>query len=201
MERSLGDWRLISCSAWKNNINAAIGGIGILLNKLSYNTLANIDIVSKRIMIVNFNGNPQTFIIVCYSPTNVCDPTEIEFVYENLTFTTRQIPKHNVLIIAGDFNAQLGIQDSFKFALHDESNRNEILLKDYILENNLLCLNTLYQKRKGQLWIHKLPNGNKVQLDCIMINKKWKYSSKNCRAFCSFEIVASDHHIVTTHFF
>ena len=29
-------------------------------------------------MILNCNGNPQTSIIVCYSPTNVCDPTEIE---------------------------------------------------------------------------------------------------------------------------
>ena len=134
-------------------------------------------------MIVNFNGNPQTSIIVYYSPTNLCDPTEIENFYENLTSTTRRIPKHNVLIIAGDFNAHLGIQDGFKFALHDESNRNGILLKDYILENNLLCLNTLYQKRKGQLWTRKLPIGNKVQLDYIMINKKWKNSRKNCRDF------------------
>ena len=54
------------------------------------------------------------------------------------------------------------------------------MLKYYILENNVLCLYTLYQKRKGQLWTYKLPNGNKVQLDYIMINKKWKNSSKNC---------------------
>ena len=47
-------------------------------------------------MIVTFNGNPQTSIIVCYSPTNVCVITEIENVYENLTSTTKQIPKHNV---------------------------------------------------------------------------------------------------------
>ena len=57
-------------------------------------------------------------------------------IYENLTSTTRQIPKHNVLIIAGDFNGHLGIQYGFKFALHDYSNRNGILLKYYILENN-----------------------------------------------------------------
>ena len=33
-----------------------------------------------------------------------------------------------------------------------------------------------------------------------MINKKWKNSSKNFRAFCSFESVASDHRIVTAYF-
>ena len=32
---------------------------------------------------------------------------------------TRQIPKHNMLIITGDFNALLGIQDGFKFSLHE----------------------------------------------------------------------------------
>ena len=123
-------------------------------------------------MIVNFNGNPQTSIIVCYSPTNVCDPPEIKNVYELLISTTRQILKHNVLIIAGDFNAHLSIKYGFKFALHDESNKNVILLKDYILENNVLCLNTHYQKRNCQLWTYKLPNGNKLQLDYIMIYKK-----------------------------
>ena len=51
----------------------------------------------------------------------------------------------------------------FKFALHEESNRNDISFKDYILENNVLCLNILYQKRKGQLCrTHKSHNGNKV---------------------------------------
>ena len=47
MESSLGDWRLITCSVWKNNANAAAGEIGILLNKLSYNALANVDIYPK----------------------------------------------------------------------------------------------------------------------------------------------------------
>ena len=63
-------------------------------------------------MIVNFNGNPQTSIIVCYTPTNICDLTEIEYFYENLTSTTIQIQKHNVLIIVSDCNAHLGIQVS-----------------------------------------------------------------------------------------
>ena len=33
-----------------------------------------------------------------------------------------------------------------------------------------------------------------------MINKKWQNSSKNCRAFCSYERVASDQRIVTAYF-
>ena len=32
-----------------------------------------------------------------------------------------------------------------------------------------------------------------------MINRKWKNSSKNCRAYESFESIASDHRIVSAH--
>ena len=78
---------------------------------------------------------------------NINDPTEIKNFYENLTSTTRNIPKYNVASIADDFNAQLDIQDGFNFALHEESNINGISLTDYILES-VLCLNTIYQKKK-----------------------------------------------------
>ena len=65
---------MITGSAWKNSVNVATGGIGILINKTSFNSLVNDTLVSKRIMMANFNGNPQTSIIVCYNPTNVSDP-------------------------------------------------------------------------------------------------------------------------------
>ena len=122
---------------------------------------------------------------------------EVEKFYEELTSVTRQVPKHNILIIGGDFNAQLGQSDGFKYAYHSETNRNGSILKDYLNENNLLCLNTKFQKRPGHLWTHKSPTGGKAQLDYIIINQKWKNSVKNCRAYNSFVSVASDQRIVT----
>ena len=67
----------------------------------------------------------------------------------------------------------------------------------YLNENNLLCLNTKFQKRPGQLWTHKSPTGGKAKLNYIIINQKWKNSVKNCGAYNSFVSVASDHRIVT----
>ena len=48
--------------------------------------------------------------------------------------------------------------------------------KIYLQENNMLCLNTHFQKRHGQLWTHNSPNDFKAQIDFIIINKKWKNS-------------------------
>ena len=148
-------------------------------------------------MVAHFNGNPKATITVCYSPTNVSEQSEIGTFYEQLASSTRQIAKHNVHITTGDFNAHLGRLEGFLFSYHELSNRNGELLNDYLKENRQICLNTKFQKRKGQLWTHNSPNDFKAQLDYILINKKWKNSVKNCRAYNSFVSIASDHRIVT----
>ena len=158
-EHIFGSWRLITCSAWKNSVNAATGGTGMLFSLQVYSALISAEMITPRIMIATFNRNPQTTIISCYNPTNVSDETEVETFYEDLIPVTGQVPKHNVLIIAGDFNALLRQLDGFKYAYLTQTNRNGSKLKDYIDENNLLCLNTKYQKRTGQLWTHKSQMG------------------------------------------
>ena len=117
-----------------------------------------------------------------------------------LASITRQIPKHNILVIGCYFNAHLGILNNSKFSYHTNANRNGNMLHNFINENNLICLNTHFQKKVGQLWTHKAPNKiykSIAQLDYVLINKKWKNSVKNCRAYNSFISVASDHRIVT----
>ena len=70
-EKPYGNWKLITCSAWKNSVNASIGGIGLLVNSRAYSSISNIETISPRIMVATFHGNPNTTIISCYSPTNV----------------------------------------------------------------------------------------------------------------------------------
>ena len=147
-------------------------------------------------MVATFHGNPQTTLICCYSPTNVSDENEVDNFYEVLESVTRSVPKHNLLIIGGDFNAHLGQQDGFKFAYHHQSKPNGIKMKDFLHANNLVCLNTTFRKRPGQIWTHLAPNGNRAQLDYLIISNKWR-NGENCRAFNSFVSVSSDHHVVS----
>ena len=58
-------------------------------------------------MIATFNGNPGATII-CYSPTNVSDETELIAFYDELYSLVHSIPKNNILIIGRDMNAQIG---------------------------------------------------------------------------------------------
>ena len=44
------------------------------------------------------------------------------------------------------------------------------------------------------------PNGERAQIDHILINKKWKNSALNCEAYNTFSTIKSDHRIVTGKF-
>ena len=75
-------------------------------------------------MVATINGNPRTTIISCYSTTNVSKETELIAFNDELFSLERSIPKHNVLVIGGDMNAQVGKNGNHKYNLHNSSNRN-----------------------------------------------------------------------------
>ena len=147
-------------------------------------------------MVATFNGNPRPTIIFWYSPTNVREETELIAFYDELSSLVRSIPKHNVLVIGGDMNAQIWKKEN-KSCLLNSLNRNRQLLRGFTIENRLTCLNTNFQKREGKSWTYTYANNTKAQIDYVFINKKWKNSAKNCEAYSSFEGVSSDHGIDT----
>ena len=123
-------------------------------------------------MAVTFNGNPCATIISCYSPTNLSEETDLIAFYDKLSSLVCSISKHNVLVIGGDMNAQIGKNVNHKFSIHNSSNRNGQHLTDFMLENRLTYLNTKFQKREGELWAYTYANNIKAQIDYVFIYKK-----------------------------
>ena len=68
------------------------------------------------------------------------------------------------------------------------------MLKNTLHENNLFSLNN--SSKKDQANAGQSPSGNNAQLNYVTMNKKWKNSAKNLRAFDSFVSVSSDLRIV-----
>ena len=148
-------------------------------------------------MTATFNGNPRITIIPCYSPTNVREETELDAFYDELSSLLRSIPKHNVLVIGGDMNAQIGKNGNNRYIFHNTSNRGGQHLTEFMMEHRLTCLNTNFQKREGKLWTYTYANNSKAQIDYVLINKKWKNSAMNCVTYSSSDGVSSDQRIVT----
>ena len=94
-------------------------------------------------MLATFNGSASASIIFYYIPNNVIEETELITFYDGISSLARSIPKHNVLVIVGDMNAQNGKNVNNKLSLHtNSSNRNGEHLTDFTLENRLICLYT-----------------------------------------------------------
>ena len=133
-----------------------------------------------------FNGNTRVTILSCYSPTIVREETELITFYDELSSLVCSIPKHNVFVIGGDMNAQIGKNGNHKYSLHNSSNKNGQHLTDFTTENRLTCLNTNFQKRKGKLWTYTYANKSKALIVYVFINKKWKKSAIKLRGILLF---------------
>ena len=93
-------WMLATVSAWKNSINATVGGVGILIGPRALKSLNSNERIQPRVMVATFNGNPRATIISCYSPTNVSEETELVAFYDELSSLVHSILKHNMLVIS-----------------------------------------------------------------------------------------------------
>lgn len=189
-------YTLITSSAWKNSQKAATGGVGFLISSRALKSCYSIISHNDRTIEITLHGNPMTTVICCYSPHNELPEEDVAQFYQELSTIIYAIPAHNLLIIGGDLNAQLGPSDAL-FTCADDTNRNGKHMKDFMEQHNLIATNTRFQNTKSKLWTHRRPNGQHVQLDYILARKKWINSIKNSRAYNSFEGIGSDHRIVS----
>uniref|UniRef100_A0A8C5B1I1 Endonuclease/exonuclease/phosphatase domain-containing protein n=1 Tax=Gadus morhua TaxID=8049 RepID=A0A8C5B1I1_GADMO len=187
----------ITSSAWRNEAQAATGGVGLLLGSRARKALRWVYQHTERILIAEFSSNPLTTVIVVYSPTNVAPTEEAEKFFEDLATAVRGFPAHNFLAILGDFNARLGPEDT-PFPYHDSTNRNGAYLTALLMEHELLAANTLFQKRQGKRWTFQDRATRMVrQLDYILVRRKWRNSILNAEPYSSFSSVGSDHPVVS----
>ena len=136
-------WSLVTVSAWKNSVNAAVGGVGLLIGPRALKTLNSIEKIKPTMMAATFNGNSRVTIISCYDPTNVSEETELVTFYDELFSLVCSIPKHNMLVISRDMNVQIGKNGNNKYSLHNSSNMNGqhlIYIYIYIYTRINICI-------------------------------------------------------------
>ena len=155
--------QLITISAWKNDHGSTIGGIVLLLSPRASDNLLKKERISPRIMKAEFGGNPKSTVIACYSPTNVSAEADVTQFNHELKDTTDSVPAHNVLTVAGDFNAQIS-PGVTAFTYNHATNRNGEMLVDYAEEFQLMVANTNFMKELSKLWTFQHPSGRCSQM-------------------------------------
>ena len=147
-------WTLSTASAWKSSVNATVGGVGMLIGPRALKSLITLREYNIGWWQLRLIATPEQQSSPATALPMVVKKTELVTFYDELSSLVRSNPKHNVLVIGGDLNAQIGKNGNSKYSLHNTSNRNGQHLTDFMIENRLTCLNTNYQKRERKLWTY-----------------------------------------------
>jgi len=115
---------------------------------------------------------------------------EMERFYQDLSQAVKQVSKGDMLLVMGDFNANVGRREpsamSSAVGLYGLGETNEAgeQLEDFCLERDLALANTTFKQHPRWLYTWTSLDGNtRNQIDCISIAQRWKTSLMNCRTY------------------
>ena len=123
-------------------------GVAIIVNKRVRNAVFGCNLKNNRMISVHFQGKPFNITIIqVYTPTSNAEEAEVEWLYEDLQDLLELTPKKDVLFIMGDWNANVGSQETpgvtgkFGLGIHNEAGQslievcqeNELVFLDFLL--------------------------------------------------------------------
>jgi len=86
-----------------------MNGVGFILSKRAREAMISYNLVNPRIIAARFKGTPlNNAAIQVYAPTAESTEEELEGFNEQLEQTIKDLPKKDVKVIVGDWNAKVG---------------------------------------------------------------------------------------------
>ena len=179
-------------------------GVGILMSKAAARSLIDWTPVNERIIQARYHSQHiKLTLIHTYAPTEDAEEQTKDEFYMRLQDVLDKRNKHDMLIVTGDMNAKVGSESQDyervmgKHGLGRRNNNGERLCEMCDM-NELVITGTLFPHKD----IHKAtwvsPDGKtKNQIDHTLINKRFRNSVQNTRAYRSADI-GSDHYLVCT---
>ena len=148
-------------------------GVGFLVHKDSVKRVIGCCPISSRLLTVRLRANPFNITIIqIYAPTSSYDDSEVDEFYRELQSLVDQTPKHDTLVVQGDWHAKVGEDaqgDWREFcgpSCNLETNDRGLKLLDFVTYNNFVLANTLGNHKPSRRWTwHTQPRWNTSQPD------------------------------------
>src|SRR5277367_6596398 len=153
-------------------------------------------------MAARFKGQPLDMTAIqIYAPTADKSDEDIEEFYDKLDDEISEVPKKDIKIIVGDWNAEIGRDNTgwakamWREGFGERNERGERLL-EFALKHEMFICNTVFKQKGCRKWTWRAPDGeHKNMIDLILIDNRWKTAVKLCRTFQGADI-SSDHSLV-----
>ena len=141
-------------------------GVGFLVHKAISNSVLGCQPVSSRIITIRFKASPFNIsILQAYAPTTNHSDDEAEDFYNQLQGVIDEVPKGDILIVQGDWNAKVGEDAQTHWpgtsgpSCNPRTNERGLRLLEFATTNNLVLANTLGNHKLSRRWTWHTPNG------------------------------------------
>jgi exonuclease III len=138
-------------------------GVGMIITKQVEKSLIGYKAVNDRIMYIRVEARPVNITWVqVYAPTTGADKKDIEEFYRSLQSVMNEIPRKDVVILMGDWNAKRGKGEGSetvgKYGLGNRKEAGKRLL-EFCKENALFIANTFFEQPEQRLYTWTSPDG------------------------------------------
>ena len=123
------------------------------------NTVMGCQPISSRLITIRLRATPFNITVVqAYAPTTDYDDEKTEGFYEQLQEVLDQIPKKDILIVQGDWNAKVGNDacKNWKYTCglysNNETNERDLRLLEFASLNDLKLANTFGPHKASRRW-------------------------------------------------
>lgn len=177
-------------------------GTGFLVNdKLKCNIL-NFTPVNKRLCAIRLKGRFQNVSVInCHAPTEESTNEAKEDFYERVDQLFAGLPRYDVKLVTGDFNAKLGKEPAWRpyvgrESLHEVSSDNGILLASFAAAADLYVKSTMFPHRDIHKQTWRSADGVTInQIDHVLVDRRHQSCVTDVRSFRGAD-GDSDHYLV-----
>ena len=167
-------------SSVETRINTSM--VGFFVHKVIVNSVMGCRPVSSRLITICLKAVPFNITIVqAYAPTSDYDDNKIEEFYDQLQIVIDQTPKKDILVVQGDWNAEVGRNVCGNWQgicgpfCNDDTNERGPRLLEFATFNDLVLANTFDHHKASRRWTWHSPNGqHHNQIDYIQVRKRFR---------------------------
>ncbi|KAI8441389.1 hypothetical protein MSG28_015004 [Choristoneura fumiferana] len=173
---------------FSGNDKSSFSGVAIAIPKSWKNSVLGYHPINDRIISIKLSASPTPLnVIQIYAPTSSAKDEEIEDFYCQLESSVANIPKRELVLIIGDFNAKVGnttmdtgIRDIVGNYGHGVRNPRGERLIEFAADNNMAIMNTMFKHHPRRQYTWTSPDGNyRNQIDYILVRSRWRSSITN----------------------
>lgn len=164
-------------------------GTGFIMNKKVSDRVIGIEPISDRICKLRMKGHFRNITLISvHAPTEDKSDEEKEEFYGKLTRVYGAVPKYDLVIILGDFNAKIGKENFLKgvagkFSLHNESSDNGRMLVEFATACGMIIKSTSFDHKRIHLGTWRAPGTDLMsQIDHVLVSKRHATSVVDTRA-------------------